>query len=269
VELALEAQELWTLVRQQPEIDPGDLAVAVQNQAAIHRLDHRTRLLIRDSVDALRSYWGPQRFELWLTACPVRHLIEAIAAEEFDKVGFPSLQRRLMDKTNPEDIRGYLRAIGSHLLQKAKIYIGGSAALMLGDYLVRHTEVIDVVDEVPEEINKAHGLLEQLQQTFGLHIAHFQSHYLPPGWESRAHSLEAFGRLQVSIVDVYDVILGKLFSARDKDLSDLRVLVTKVDKETLIQRLKETTTRWQQESHLSEHAKRNWYILFGEESLPQ
>jgi hypothetical protein len=261
--------DLWTLVRKQPEIDPRDLALAVQKQAAIDDLDYRTRLLIRDSVDALRSYWGPSRLDAWLANCPVRAQIEIIAVEPFERPGFPSLGKRLVEKTDPEDIRAYLRAIGTQLHHGAKIYIGGSAALMLTDFLTRHTEDIDVVDEVPEEIRNAHRLLDQLEKTYALHIAHFQSHYLPPGWEARSHSLEPFGRLQVLLIDVYDVILSKLFSARDKDLADLRVLVPKVDRDTLVQRLKDTTQRWQQEPHLKERAQRNWYILFGEESLPQ
>jgi hypothetical protein len=261
--------DLWTLVRKQPEIDPRDLANALQCEAAGNNLDYRTRLLIRDSVDALRSYWGPLRVDSWLATCPVRKQIEAIAAESFEKKGFPSIQKRLMEKTDPEDIRAYLRALGSHLHRPARVYIGGSASLMLMDYLVRHTEDIDVVDEVPEEIRNAHRLLDQLEKTYALHIAHFQSHFLPPGWESRSHSLEPFGRLQALLIDVYDVLLSKLFSGREKDLADLRVLVTKVDKGSLIQRLKDSTGRWQQEAQLKEHAQRNWYILFGEESLPQ
>jgi Nucleotidyltransferase of unknown function (DUF6036) len=263
------SDNLWTLVRKQPEIDPRDLALAVQNEASGGDLDYRTRLLIRDSVDALRGYWGPERLESWLKACPVREHIEAIAAQSFERAGFPSLGKRLMEKTDPDDIRAYLRAVGSHLHRGAKIYIGGSVALLLTDYLARHTEDIDVVDEVPEEIRNAHRLLDQLEKTYALHIAHFQSHYLPTGWEARSHSLEPFGRLQVLLIDVYDVILSKMFSAREKDLGDLRVLIPKIDKETLVQRLKDTTQRWQQEIHLKERALRNWYILFGEESLPQ
>ena len=91
-----------------------------------------------------------------------------------------------MEKTDPEDIRAYLRAVGSHLHRSAKICIGGSAALLLTGYLSRYTEYINVVDEVPEEIRQAH-----------------------------------------------------------------------------------TTQRWQQELPLKENAQRNWYILFGEENLPQ
>jgi hypothetical protein len=267
--MAVAALDLWTLVRKQPEIDPRDLASAVQQEAGTDNLDYRTRLLIRDSVEALRNHWGPHRLESWLQRCPVRAQIEVIASEAFERPGFPSLEKRLMEKTDPEDIRAYLRAIGSHLHRGARIHIGGSASLLLSDFLTRHTEDIDVVDEVPEEIRNSHRLLEQLEKTYALHIAHFQSHYLPTGWESRCHSLEPFGRLQVLLIDVYDVFLSKLFSAREKDLADLRVLVTKTEKETLVQRLKDTTQRWQQEPHLKERAQRNWYILFAEESLPQ
>ena len=54
--MALQTLDLWSLVRGRPQIDPRDLADAVVNQAAEESLDYRTRLLIRDSVEALRAY---------------------------------------------------------------------------------------------------------------------------------------------------------------------------------------------------------------------
>ena len=66
-----------------------------------------------------------------------------------------------------------------------------------------------------------------------------QSHYFPSGWQNRAHSLEPFGRLQVLLVDVYDVFLSKLFSARIKDLEDLLVLAPQLDKDDLVEKLKD------------------------------
>lgn len=49
-------------------------------------------------------------------------------------------------------------------------------------------------------------------------LNHFQSHYLPAGRPDRVRSLGRFGKLDVFLVDVYDVLLSKLFSDRNKDL---------------------------------------------------
>src|SRR5438105_12946557 len=100
--MAVDTLDLWSLVRGRPQIDPHDLADAVVHQAAEEPLDYRTRLLIRDSVEALRTYWGSQRVENWLDECPLHDRIATICKDDFEEVGFPSIRKRLMDKTDPE-----------------------------------------------------------------------------------------------------------------------------------------------------------------------
>jgi hypothetical protein len=65
-------------------------------------------------------------------------------------------------------------------------------------------------------------------------------------------------------VDVYDVFLSKLFSARTKDRDDLRALVPQLDKDPLIRKLKETTGSMLAAESLRQRAEQNWYILYGE-----
>jgi hypothetical protein len=225
-------------------------------------------LLIHDSVEALRAFWGQDRFQHWLGQCDKQERITGIVAEKFDEIGFPSLGRRIMAKTTGEQIEQYLRELGTRLHRPAVVNLGGSAALILGDFLSRHTEDIDVVDEVPAEIRGMHRELEQLKNRYGLYLAHFQSHYLPAGWQNRLHSREPFGKIQVFLVDVYDVFLSKLFSGREKDRDDLRILAPQLDRDAIIRKLMETTANLQSEAKLKKHAEENWYILFGD-PLPQ
>ena len=121
-----------------------------------------------------------------------------------------------------------------------------------------------MVDEVPVEIRALHSLLDRLKQRFGLRLAHFQSRYLPAGWGQRLHSAGAFGQLQVFLVDVYDVFLSKLFSAREKDRDDLRVLLPQLDKESITQRLQESAAALMGDAAVRQRGEKNWYILFGE-----
>src|SRR5262245_51279998 len=109
------AKDLWSLVWGRPEIDPNDLARAVQAESAGPELDYRTRLLIRDSVNALKDYWGPERTHHWLTALPTREQIEAICREDFDKVGFPSLREHLVEKTDPQVVQQLFREVGRRI----------------------------------------------------------------------------------------------------------------------------------------------------------
>jgi hypothetical protein len=262
-------RDLWSLVRGgSPQIDPHDLAEAVVNQAAEEPLDYRTRLLIRDSIEALRGYWGSPKTANWFSASPAADRLTAICAEGFDEVGFPSIRKRLMDKTDPETIRQYLTHLGYEMRSTIQIAVGGGCALILAGYVSRYTEDIDVVGEVPEPIRTKYQLLDELEKLHGLHMGHVQPHYFPTGWHERIHSFAVFNHLQVSLVDVYDVFLSKLFSDRLKDIGDLKVLAPQLDKETLVRKFKETCQDFLSAPRLKEYAVKNWQILFGED-LPQ
>jgi hypothetical protein len=262
-----QTKDLWTLVHYGPQIDPDDLAGAIEEQVRGEALDYRTRLLIRDSVVALTKYWGEDRFQEWLARCPVRDRISTICQEEFERPGFPSLGRRLMEKTDPEQIRQYLRDLGTRLRRGVRLDVGGSVALIMPGYLSRATDDIDVVDEIPAEIRTEHALLHELESRYGLSLAHFQRHYLPMGWEQRLHFLDSFGELQVYLLDAADVFLSKLFSIRTKDLDDLRVLARQLEKDILIRRLQQNCSSMLAAPDLLQRAEHNWYVLYGE-ALP-
>jgi Nucleotidyltransferase of unknown function (DUF6036) len=260
--------DLWKLVRRSPQIDPDDLAQAVCAEAERQELDYRTRLLIRDSINALRSHWGSAQLNSWLAQCSARNRLDAISAEQFDDVGYPSLPKRLMKKTDPEDVRQFLREIGITLHQPVRIDVGGAIALILSGHLSRHTEDVDIVGDVPPELRNKHALFEGLHKRYGLEVGHVQTHYFPAGWEQRIHSLGSFGKLQVYLLDVYDVFLSKLFSKREKDRDDLRVVKPQLDKDILVHKLGETAGGLLAVPDLKENAEANWQILFGE-GLPQ
>jgi hypothetical protein len=262
--MATQVRDLWSLTLGRPQIDPNDLADAVAQQATEEHLDYRTRLLIHESVEALQVYWGPERLSRWLQNCPHREEIEAIWRHSFEETGFPSLRRRLMEKTRPETIRQFLAELGFAVRSPLRIYIAGSVALMLPGYLERRTEDIDLIDEVPKVLRENHSLLHQLEARYGLHLGHVQRHYFPPGWDVRAHSYEVFNHLQVFLVDVYDVFLSKLFSVRDKDKDDMRLLVPQLSKEMLVERFKTTCEAFLAAPRLVEIATQNWQLLFGE-----
>jgi Nucleotidyltransferase of unknown function (DUF6036) len=259
--------DLWGLVWGKPEVDPNALAEAIEREAQREGLDFRTRLLIRDSSNALVARWGRERFAAWLKGRPGGARIEQIATEDLGEPGFPSLQERLMERTEPDTVRQFLRDLGTRLERPVRLCIGGSIALILPGHLSRATEDIDVVDEVPPELRAERALLERLRRTYGLQLTHFQSHYLPSGWAARVQSLEPFGQLQAFLVDVIDVFLSKLFSNRDKDLDDLRALWPALDREAVEQHLREHCCSLLGEEALRRSAERNWYVLTGQ-ALP-
>ena len=133
---------------------------------------------------------------------------------------------------------------------------------------MRPTEDIDIVDEVPVDLRSQHELLKSLSDVFSLQLIQFQSHYLPSGWHSRLRSFGKFGQLDVALVDSYDIFLSKLFSSRDKDLKDLRMLKPQLDPARLTELFLDTTTSLRTEPKLRKNAQDNWYILYGQ-PLPE
>jgi hypothetical protein len=266
--MVTQAKDLWSLVLDQRYVDPRDLAAAVERESREQQLDFRTRLLIRDSLHALGHYWGKERLATWLTHCAERTKIESILHEDLGNPGFPFLREQLMEPTRPEQIERCLRDVGDHLHQTTKAAVGGSASLILLGLLSKRTQDIDFVNEVPKPVRDlGERVLHELAQLHRLELSTFQSHYLPRGWEQRVHTRAPFGRLQVSLVDGYDVFLSKLFSKREKDRGDLLSVVSKLSKETLVRRLLESGAPLLADPFLKPYAEHNWYVLFGE-SLP-
>jgi hypothetical protein len=257
--------DLWDLVWGKPHVDPAALARAIEAELRSPDLDYRTRLLIRDGTNALEQYWGWERLSEWMSNSPVRARLEAIRKEDLGSSGFPLLKEQLMNRTEPETVKEFLRELGSRIETPAKLVVGGSIALILTGNIARATADIDVVDEVPEPIRNKHELLEDLKQRYRLLLTHFQSHYLPKGWEDRLEHFGQFGSINVYTVNAYDIFVGKLFSNRTKDLDDLRAMKPLIDKQKLHNRLSDTTASLMNDPSLRHAARHNWYILFGED----
>lgn len=256
--------DLWTLTQTRPALDPDDLAQAIEQQVREPDFDYRTRLLVHEASLALKGFWGPDRFQSWLSRASGAQRIRACVEEEFEEVGFPSLPKRVQVTTRPEDIKQFLRLLGGELTVPVRLVIGGSSSLILAGLLHRNTEDIDVVDEVPEPIRRLRSKLGQLQDDYQIVLAHFQSHYLPDGWEKRLVSQGTFGRLDVYTVDPLDIAVGKLMSRRDRDRNDLRILARHFAQGQFASRLRECHRHLRDEK-LLQAAQHNWYVLFGQD----
>ena len=260
--------DLWKLALSAGPVDASQLAEAVELQAMDQSsLDFRTRLLIRDSVDAIGKYWGQSRLENWLTSSPAGTTIRSLQLADLGPPGFSLLSHRIMDATKSDSVMEFLRELGLAIAAPEKIEIGGAIALIIAGVLSRRTEDIDIVDEVPASIRNEHDLLRRLAGRYGLQLTHFQSHFLPEGWRNRIRGLGRLGKLDVFVVDPLDIFVGKLFSAREKDRDDLRALARVLGKNEIEDRLKTSAKSLAAQKSLAAHAADNWYILFGE-TLP-
>ena len=265
--------DLWTIAGTLPHVDAQRLAQAVDDAAQTNEhLDYRTRLLIRDSLAALQSHWGIARFRAWLANTPSHEKLQRVAdPDSFDKdpdeIGFPTLRMRIVDVTKPQDIADFFKALARYAHHPMRVDVGGSISLMLRDLLLRKTDDI-VVDEVPADLRDQHQALEALARRFGLKLAHFQSHYLPLGWERRLQSFAVYDHLHVYLVDPYDVMVSKVCSKREKDLDDLRALRPRIGRGLLKSRLLDAGRTLLTDSRSRQAAKDNWRFLYDEELSP-
>jgi hypothetical protein len=264
---ATQPRDLWSIVLDSVQIDPEGLLYAIQQQIAQPVLDARTRALLRDSYAALQNHWGGAILDARLSRHAVDR-IHTIQKEDLGDRGFPSLEKRLMLPTRPKTILQFLEELGQRVNQPCRMTVGGSCGLILKDLLQRRTDDIDAVNEVPEVLRTQHELLDNLTTRYGLRLAHFQSHYLPDGWEGRIQSLDVFGQLQVFLVDPLDILVGKLFSRREKDLDDLRIIEPLVGQAALADRLKLAGKGLRSDETFLANAARNWMILF-RQPLPE
>ena len=262
------SEKLWSLTAHNGGVRAADLLDALADPDLIGDPNPRTPILVRDSIFALERLWGSEQFHDRLTILRDPLPLFEYARAAGDDHGFPSLERRTMDATDTDDILAVLREVGSTIREQTELIVGGSAALILAALIIHHTQDIDVVDEVPASIRNDHALLEAIKARFPLQLTHFQSHYLPDGWKSRTRSLGRFGNLSVRVIDVLDILVGKLFSKRDKDYVHLAEAWRVIDRASLRERITHSTANLRADPSSDSAAKHNWYVLTGEAELP-
>jgi hypothetical protein len=264
------ALALWNLLAS-PTIDPATLARAIETVLVQPNLDWRTLQLVKEGWEALEQAIEPRLLNDYLLERTAIQITEAIRARIADvstshrDVKFPSLKERLMPHLSPITVRQFLRELGGAIASPATITMGGAASLVLRGLLSRATEDVDIVDEVPVEIRDERQVLQDLSARYGLRLTHFQSHYLPQGWESRTIDFGTFGKIQVRLVDALDIIAGKVFSARPKDLDDFRLLSLNFNKEELRQRVLQGSSSLISSDQNRRQAIKNWYIVYGDD----
>lgn len=240
--------KLWERVSSYDDLEPRELAELVQEERNLE--DPRTRQLVFESICALGGW------NLKLPSCPV----------EVDPVfKFPSLKRRIGLVTTAEKILEFLRKISLRLPTETRVVIGGGSALILDHLVQKITEDVDLVDEIPATLRGMREELESAQQAYGLHLAHFQSHYLPDGWEKRLISLPPMRKLHAYRVHSLDVFIGKLFSNRAKDARDLAALKPQFEPQVVLQHLRSNGRKLYADATLRSYLLDNWYVLYGED----
>jgi hypothetical protein len=260
----------WQLVWGQPYIDSDTLAAAIESDLQRHpQPDYRTRLLVRDAVEAIRSFWDPTKFKRWLAASPVRDRLRAILSESFDETGFPHIRRRLVASISSTQIMQIFTLLGQNVHERIEVYVAGSIPTLIEGLTARPTEDIDIVDEVPEVIRKQRALLRKIQSDYGLSLGHVQSHYLPVGWEKRRRFLGDFGGIRVYLVDAYDIFVSKLSSKQKKHQDDLRVLALKLDKDTAKGRLFHDGRAFLDDPRQRPQIEANWQFIYQDPLSPE
>lgn len=250
-------------------LPPDELFERLAISASERQLDYRSQLLIRDCLNALATKLGADAVRNRIASLPSSKRLRELWETDFEETGFPSLGSRIVEPLTQQQINRFFTYLGGRLSQPTTIVVGGSVSLMLRSLIARHTEHVDVVNDIPEPIRRDYQLIDDLKATQNLHLGHFAQHYLPDGWERRVSSYHQFDRLQVKLVDPIDVLVGKLFSQRNKDLLDLQEAWGRIDQAAFRARLERDTRGLRTIGYLGDRPKLNWKVLTGEQDLPQ
>ena len=226
-------------------------------------------MLVRDALRGLRKFWGYDIYQRRLLKFGApSELLDREYYPELDGRGYHAFLSRIMNETDPSDIENMFRDLGRRVRQPTTLNVGGSIVLILESLIVHSTQDIDVVDEVPPALREDHELLHEMVARHKLQLTHFQSHYLPDGWQARLRTYGVFGRLTVRTVDPIDMLVCKLFSKRAKDFQHVRAAWDMIDQGDFRNRLSTSTRSYRGESAIIENGRHNWYVLTGEQDLP-
>ena len=139
---------LWGLARSGLPIEAAELATAIEDQASEDDPDFRTRLLIRDGLQALAAHWGPDRLNRWVAGSPESSRLKEFRLADLGPAGFPSLAAAY----GRYQTRNHIAVSAQSRLQierPSRLEIVGSTSLILCNVLSRQTDDIDVVNGLP------------------------------------------------------------------------------------------------------------------------
>lgn len=119
--MSLATRDLWDLIAGGSQVDPDGLASAITRQVESRDLDFRTRLLIRDGLNALQEYWGRARTDALISSSTCAVDIRESRSEDLGEPGFPSLCKRVMKPHRPLTIERFLRDVGRRRRRDEKL----------------------------------------------------------------------------------------------------------------------------------------------------
>jgi hypothetical protein len=130
-------------------------------------------------------------------------------------------------KMTRDPLWGALAALGRGAQHPVSIVLGGSAAVVLGEDLLRPTDDGDVVASEPG-LGDLQALIRDVADSEGLSTGWLNgsipsyTYILPKDYPSRLESLPSFNRLHLRLLGRHDVILMKVHGMRPRDVEDLR-----------------------------------------------
>ena len=262
----------WSLesARARPTIDPATLARAIETVMVEPNLDWRTLQLAKEGWQALEESIEPRLLNDYLQDRTSIQIAEAIRARIDDpwnshcEVRFSSLKERLMPHLSPTTIRQFLRELGTAILTPPQSPWAAPHPWSSGGCCRGPRRTWTSSTRFPRNTRRASDPPRAFSPLWSAHDPLPEP--LPATrWESRTVDFGTFGKIQVRLVDALDIIAGKVYSARPKDLDDFRLLSLNLNKEELKERVLQGSSSLTSSDQDRRQATTNWYIVYGDD----
>ena len=124
-------------------------------------------------------------------------------------------------------IRQFMKALGKQTRERARVYFTGGATAVLQGWRVTTIDVdIEIVPDSDAILRELPALKEELRLNIELASP---AHFIPelPGWRERSTWIADEGTVSFHHYDFYAQALAKIERGYDRDLADVRQILTR------------------------------------------
>lgn len=133
----------------------------------------------------------------------------------------------MRELADAERIRAFMKAVGERVESECRVYFTGGATAVLEGW---RGSTIDADILVVPDSDRLLQHIPEIKEALSINVELASpAHFIPelPGWETRSRFIERIGRASFYHYDFYAQALAKVERGEQKDLADVREMLTR------------------------------------------